>query len=94
MTEFLQKIFDNIDLESLPSFFGELILKFFGLLSDLVYSFFEKSSGLFVSLGSKFFSFFGNKFSFDNPDFILFFLGAIICLFVFKRVWELISGFF
>ena len=94
MIDFLQKVFDNIDIENLPSFFGELILKFFGLLSDLVYSFFVNSSGLFVSLGGKFFSFFVDKFSAENPDFILFFLGAIICIFVFKRVWELISGLF
>ncbi len=94
MTEFLQKIFDNIDLESLPSFFGELIQSFFGLISDLIYSFFESSSGFFVSLGDKFFSFFGDKFTYDNPDIILYFLGALICIFIFKRIWELISGFF
>lgn len=94
MTEFLQKIFDTIDLESLPSFFGDLIQKFFSILSDLVYSFFEKSSDFFVSYGSKFFVFFADKFTFDNPDLILYFLGALICIFIFKRIWQLICNFF
>lgn len=94
MTEFLEKIFDSIDVDSLPDFFSEMIAKFFSLLSDLIYSFFVNSSVLFVSLGDKFFSFFESNFSLENADFILYFLGALICIFIFKRVWQLISGFF
>ena len=92
MDAFLEKIFDGI--EDIPEFLFSLVSDFFVIVKDLFIDFFTSSSDFFIDIGESVYDFFYSSIEFGDFNFILFFIGAIISIFIFKLVWQIICSFF
>ena len=81
MDAFLEKIFEGI--EDVPEFLFSLVSDFFVIVKDF-----------FIDIGESVYDFFYSSIEFGDFNIILFFIGAIISIFIFKLVWQIICSFF